>query len=130
MSRRSPAHLCAAALLGCLALGVGFGSPSPPQTGARGWGKGDGLHCARAQHTHALWHGLPTVPPGLTEGLPEAPEAGDLRSADVARSGDRATTGSVSPVCGEVAGKAPRLRRPAALVLTDDGKSLLVANRR
>src|SRR5438132_8852663 len=43
-----------------------------------------------------LWHGLQTVPPGRTAGLPEPvrPERlrGDLRSAAVARSGDRATT--------------------------------------
>ena len=38
-----------------------------------------------------LWHGFPTVPPGLTAGLREV--QGDLRSAAVARSGDRATTG-------------------------------------
>src|SRR5689334_16340073 len=53
---------------------------------------------ARAPNTHTmreppLWHGLPTVPLPLTEGLHSRARAlGDLRSGPVARSGDRATT--------------------------------------
>jgi 4-amino-4-deoxy-L-arabinose transferase-like glycosyltransferase len=47
---------------------------------------------------HSLWHGLPIVPPRLTEGLQELRSQGgvwgDLRSECVARSGDHATTRS------------------------------------
>src|SRR5262249_33627711 len=42
-----------------------------------------------------LWHGLLNVPPAWTEGL-HFGASGDLRSAAVARSGDRATTGFVT----------------------------------
>src|SRR5690348_17338410 len=78
MSRRSPAHLCGAALPECLAPG-GF------------------LLLAAAAAVGFV------VPP-----------LGGLRAAGPPKGG---TTN-------------PRLRRPAALVLTDDGKSLLVANHR
>jgi 4-amino-4-deoxy-L-arabinose transferase-like glycosyltransferase len=47
------------------------------------------LHRA-VERDEALWHGLLTVPPAPTAGLRQS--GGDLRSADVARSGDRATT--------------------------------------
>src|SRR6266540_62213 len=50
------------------------------------------------QTRRLLWHGLLTVPRFLTEGLLWAPDIrGDLRSGRVARSGDRATTGSPAP---------------------------------
>ncbi len=61
-----------------------------------------------ATTTTRLWHGLPTVPLVLTEGLQGPPIAsqgpGDLRLATVAWSGDRATTAATRCALLAVAG--------------------------
>src|SRR6266536_5472716 len=58
-----------------------------------GKSKPTGRRCGTVPLWPPLWHGLLTVPLLLTEGLLRAPGIqGDLRSARVSRSGDRATT--------------------------------------